>query len=59
MIEAISNIDDNGNEIKSLVQMNERETEFLKLICTELTYKEIADRMQVSYRTIDNYRDLW
>ena len=57
MIEAISNINGNGNEIKSLVQMTERETEFLKFICTELTYKEIAEKMQVSYRTIDNYRD--
>ncbi len=40
-----------------MVQLNERETEFLKLICTELTYKEIADKMHVSPRTVDNYRD--
>ena len=25
--------------------------------CTELTYKEIADKMFVSPRTIDGYRD--
>ena len=30
---------------------------FLKLVCTELTYKEIAEKMQLSPRTIDNYRD--
>jgi two-component system, NarL family, invasion response regulator UvrY len=57
MINAISNMDNTDNEIKNLVQINDKETEFLKLICTELTYKEIADKMQVSHRTVDNYRD--
>jgi two-component system, NarL family, invasion response regulator UvrY len=33
------------------------ELEFLQLICTELTYKEIAERMKVSVRTIDGYRE--
>jgi DNA-binding NarL/FixJ family response regulator len=33
------------------------ETLFLKLCCTELTYKEMADQMFVSPRTVDNYRD--
>lgn len=37
--------------------LNERETEFLKLACTEMTYKEIADKMFLSPRTIDGYRD--
>ncbi len=31
--------------------------EFLKLACSELTYKEIADKMFLSPRTIDGYRD--
>lgn len=57
MINAISNMENTDNEIKNLIQINEKETEFLKLICTELTYKEIADKMQVSPRTVDNYRD--
>ena len=57
VINAIGSINDEENEIKNIVQMNEREAEFLKLICTELTYKEIADKMQVSHRTVDNYRD--
>jgi DNA-binding NarL/FixJ family response regulator len=34
-----------------------REIEFLKLASTELTYKEIADHMNVSTRTVDGYRD--
>lgn len=37
--------------------LSERELEFLKYCCTEMTYKEIAERMFVSVRTIDNYRD--
>jgi len=39
------------------VVLNSREREFLKFVGTELTYKEIADKMCVSVRTVDNYRD--
>jgi len=39
------------------IKLNPRETEFLKLASTELTYKEIADKMFVSLRTVDGYRD--
>jgi len=34
-----------------------KEFEFLRLCCSELTYKEIADLMFVSPRTVDNYRE--
>ncbi len=37
--------------------LNVRELEFIKLACSELTYREIADKMFVSPRTIDGYRD--
>jgi DNA-binding NarL/FixJ family response regulator len=37
--------------------LNQREHEFLKFAITDLTYKEIADKMCVSARTIDGYRD--
>jgi DNA-binding NarL/FixJ family response regulator len=37
--------------------LNENELRFLKLCCSELTYKEIADAMKISHRTIDGYRD--
>ena len=57
LIHAINKIDDDGSELKSLIQLNDRETDFLKYACTELTYKEIADKMFVSPRTIDGYRD--
>lgn len=39
------------------VKLNNRELEFLKLAGTELTYKEIADQMCISARTVDGYRD--
>lgn len=35
----------------------DRELEFIKLACTELAYKEIADRMALSPKTIDGYRE--
>ncbi len=57
LINAINKMDDEGSDVHALVHLNERETEFLKYACTELTYKEIADKMFVSPRTIDGYRD--
>jgi DNA-binding NarL/FixJ family response regulator len=36
---------------------SEREKQFLQLACTELTYKQIADEMNLSPRTIDGYRE--
>jgi DNA-binding NarL/FixJ family response regulator len=44
----------NDSVISSL---NENEITFLHLSCTELTYKEIAEKMKVSPRTVDGYRD--
>ncbi len=57
LMHAINKLEDSGSSLKSLVQLNERETDFLKYACTEMTYKEIADKMFVSPRTIDGYRD--
>jgi len=42
---------------KQEVKLSAKELEFLELVCSELTYKEIADKMFVSPRTIDNYRE--
>lgn len=49
----INNFNDHTQDIK----LNTRELEFLKFAGTELTYKEIADQMCVSARTVDGYRD--
>ena len=45
-----------NNEAEPL-KLSAREVEFLKLVSTELTYKEIADQMFLSIRTVDGYRD--
>ena len=38
------------------VVLNEKEREFLRWTCSELSYKEIAEKMFVSPRTVDDYR---
>ncbi len=57
LINAINKIDDEGSDINNNSHLNDREIEFLKFACSELTYKEIAEKMFVSPRTIDGYRD--
>ena len=50
-----------GENKKYLKKINssitEREIEFLKYVATELSYKEIAEIMYCSPRTVENYRD--
>jgi DNA-binding CsgD family transcriptional regulator len=53
----ISRLDDAGHCIRQVLALNDRELEFMRLVCTECTYKEIADQMYLSPRTIDGYRD--
>jgi DNA-binding NarL/FixJ family response regulator len=36
--------------------LNERELEFIKLSCTDLTYSEIADKMNLSVKSMDFYK---
>ncbi len=58
LVHSIAGIDDdNGNYGSQLSQLTDREIDFLKLACTEMTYKEIASQMHLSPRTIDGYRD--
>ena len=42
----------NGKEL-----LTAREMEFIKHCCSEMTYKEIADEMNISQRTVDGYRE--
>jgi two-component system invasion response regulator UvrY len=58
LIHSINHLDSPAHSsIKELLKLNNKEIEFLKLACTEMTYKEIADKMFLSPRTIDGYRD--
>ena len=45
------------NKDENKIVLKEREVEFIKLACTEKTYKEIADGMCLSPKTIDGYRE--
>ena len=40
------------------IHLKEREITFMKHACSELTYKEVADIMCLSPKTIDGYRDV-
>ncbi len=72
LLEAIKTIHAKGVYINELVSgkllrsvsgdeepplLTNKEVEFLKLCCSELTYKEIAAQMICSHRTVDNYRE--
>ncbi|MDB5090241.1 MAG: DNA-binding response regulator [Mucilaginibacter sp.] len=71
LLEAIKTINEKGVFINEMVSgklirkvaddgspdFSKKEFEFLRLCCSELTYKEIADKMFVSPRTVDNYRE--
>ena len=37
--------------------ITEREKEFLKLACSDMTYKQIASILQVNERSVDSYRE--
>lgn len=49
-----NNLQKNGESAHNL---NSKEIEFLALACSDLTYKEIADKMNLAPRTIDGYRE--
>jgi two-component system invasion response regulator UvrY len=57
LIHSINNLHEEKSQIRQIVRLNERETTFLKLICSDLTYKEVADKMFLSTRTVEGYRD--
>lgn len=48
---------DESIEQEILEGLSEREKEFLRWLCTDKAYKEIAAAMELSPRTIDGYRD--
>jgi len=47
----------NQKETLEKVILNEREIEFLKFSCSEMTYKEIAQKMGMNPRSLENYRE--
>lgn len=57
LVEAIGYMEEPHDMDHALLNLSEREIEFLRLTAMEWSYKEIADIMYVSPRTIDGYRD--
>ena len=49
--------EETGGNTGVISQLSEKEIRFLKLSCTEKTYKEIANEMELSPRTVEGYRD--
>jgi DNA-binding NarL/FixJ family response regulator len=52
-----SSVINSDKEITQEINITKREMEFLGWICTELTYKEIGEKMFCSSRTVESYRD--
>ena len=50
-------MNDNADFNFNIPRLTDREVTLLKFACEELTYKEIADRMGLSPKTIDGHRD--
>jgi two-component system invasion response regulator UvrY len=57
LIHNIRSANDTEGDPRHTAALSENELQFLKLACSEMTYKEIADTMHLSPRTIDGYRD--
>lgn len=57
MLNYVTHEENQGKEISPISSLTENEITFLQLACTEMTYKEIANKMDVSPRTVDGYRD--
>ena len=58
MIHSLNRVDASNEKLKK-IQITEKEMTFLKFTCTEMTYKEIAEKMclsPVSYTHLDVYK---
>ena len=57
ILRRVRDLTDDKNPVSTFIKITDRELEFLKYACTEMSYKEIADKMFVSVRTVEGYRD--
>ncbi|MCF6406755.1 response regulator transcription factor [Chitinophaga filiformis] len=51
------NLNGTMSKNKDTVYLSENEREFIKLVASELTYQQIAEKMSLSPKTIDGYRE--
>jgi two-component system, NarL family, invasion response regulator UvrY len=52
----VSGLHKGAEQDEKTIALSERDKEFLRWTCTELAYKDIAEKMSVSARTVDDYR---
>lgn len=52
-----SSLNNHSDKNNSAVKLTDREKEFLSYTVTEMNYKEIAEKMFCSPRTVESYRD--
>lgn len=56
LVHSLQNEDTENSNFVDYERMNDKEKEFIQLVCSELTYREIASKMFLSPKTIDGYR---
>lgn len=52
----VSGLHKDADQETKAATLNEKERDFMKWVCTELAYKDIAEKMNLSPRTVDDYR---
>jgi len=52
----VKGMQNEANQPMEPKDLNDKEKEFLVLVCTELHYEQIAKKMFISVRTVDDYR---
>lgn len=57
VLKSVHLLADEKSPINAFLKLSEREIEFLKKVCSEKTYQQIAEEMFLSPRTIDGYRE--
>jgi len=57
IMNSVHQLTDSKSKVDVFAKLSDKEIDFLKLTCTELTYKEIADQMCLSVRTVEGYKD--
>lgn len=53
----LMNIASTGQKSDTLIPFTEKELEFFKFVCSEMSYKEMAEKMYCSPRTVEGYRN--
>lgn len=53
----ISGLHQSLDQAPETIKITDKEKDFLRLVCTELSYKEISEKMFLSPRTIEDYRN--